>query len=168
MQVDANKAIIYQVRQDKTFPKGFMALLLASPLHFRSARFVDVRSHAGHSSGFQNHPLSSHRPEVKLWRHQAFPAALAVGLGRTGRRAYEPFGGIYAREYALRRGSPLKPEQSWIFFPALAFALTIAWQVFHNWTRSLIALTLGRHFFSSRRGHHLDPLSEVDFWELTS
>ncbi|CAK9007079.1 unnamed protein product [Durusdinium trenchii] len=119
-----------------------MALLLASPLHFRSARFVDVRSHAGHSSGFQNHPLSSHRPEVKLWRHQAFPAALAVGLGRTGRRAYEPFGGIYAREYALRRGSPLKPEQSWIFFPALAFALTIAWQVFHNWTRSLIALLI--------------------------
>eukprot|EP00434_Breviolum_minutum_P011280 symbB.v1.2.009951.t1/scaffold559.1/size321893/6 len=61
---------------------------------------------------------------------------------RRPRAAYEPFGGVYAREYALRRGAPLKPEQSWIFFPALALALTLTWQVFHNWTHALIALLI--------------------------
>ncbi|OLQ08275.1 hypothetical protein AK812_SmicGene8198 [Symbiodinium microadriaticum] len=61
--------------------------------------------------------------------------------GAIVRRSYEPFGGIYARDYALRRYSP-RPEQSWLSFPLMALALSAAWQVFHNWTQSLIALSI--------------------------
>ncbi|CAE7505054.1 CPK1 [Symbiodinium natans] len=61
--------------------------------------------------------------------------------GALSRRSYEPFGGIYAREYTLRRYNP-RPEQSWLSFPLLALALSAAWQVFHNWTQSLISLSI--------------------------
>lgn len=80
--------------------------------------------------------------EAKVAAQAAVAAFVSsCARGAIARRSYEPFGGIYARDYALRRYTP-RPEQSWLSFPLMALALSAAWQVFHNWTQSLIALSI--------------------------
>jgi len=78
-------------------------------------------------------------------------ASLAAGLtcgrirrqrGSVRRRSFEPFGGVYARDWALRpRGSPPGPEV-WLWLPGFAVLLAVAWQVAGSWTDALVALNV--------------------------
>lgn len=77
------------------------------------------------------------------WRRPSSVASAAMrGPPRVLRRSYEPFGGVYARDYALkpRRRQPGLWGVLWA--PALAAALFASWQVFHSLTDALIALNI--------------------------
>lgn len=58
------------------------------------------------------------------------------------RWSFEPFGGVYARDWALKpRGSRPGPE-AWIWLPGFAVVLAVAWQVAGSWTNALVALSV--------------------------
>eukprot|EP00929_Paragymnodinium_shiwhaense_P076712 TRINITY_DN39486_c0_g1_i1.p1 TRINITY_DN39486_c0_g1~~TRINITY_DN39486_c0_g1_i1.p1 ORF type:complete len:298 (-),score=30.32 TRINITY_DN39486_c0_g1_i1:48-941(-) len=59
-----------------------------------------------------------------------------------GRRSYEPFGGIYARDWAMnkRPARPLRGAAYWLWIPAGVAVLSVAWATARSWTRALICL----------------------------
>lgn len=58
------------------------------------------------------------------------------------RPSFEPFGGVYAREWAMKptRRRPALPPWGWAL--ALAATLSVAWASCGNWTEGLVALSL--------------------------
>mmetsp|Transcript_66112 Transcript_66112/g.123333 ORF Transcript_66112/g.123333 Transcript_66112/m.123333 type:complete len:315 (-) Transcript_66112:55-999(-) len=78
----------------------------------------------------------------------AATAALVATLGlrrwrtRSGLQAYEPFGGVYARDYALERPRRFPPVQSWQVALGGGAALAAAWYAAGSWTSALIGLNL--------------------------
>jgi len=62
------------------------------------------------------------------------------GLISVSRRSFEPFGGVYPREWAQRQRPRRRGGKYWLWVPLFAFALAASWQVMRNWTDALIGL----------------------------
>lgn len=59
------------------------------------------------------------------------------------RHSFEPFGGpVYRRDYSVKPKAHQPRQENYLWYPGLALALSIAWQVTNNWTSALIGLNL--------------------------
>jgi len=64
---------------------------------------------------------------------------------RTGavmRRSWEPFGGVYARDWALRSRDSRPGPAAYIWVPAFIGALTVAWKLAGSWTQALLIMNV--------------------------
>jgi len=64
------------------------------------------------------------------------------GLYKVQRLSFEPFGGVYARDWALQKSQRRVGREYWLWIPAFLVALSITWQFSLSWTKGLIALNV--------------------------
>jgi len=99
--------------------------------------------------------MQSNRPDLAPL---LVPSAIALaGIARNGRRfakgwqrtagtvmrrSWEPFGGVYARDWALRSKKSRPGPAAYIWLPVFVGVLTIAWKVAGTWTQALLALNI--------------------------
>jgi len=121
------------------------ALRTVGPHHFRLPTTPGKRASEMQSNKFRSAPSLVARA-IALAGTALAGRRFAKGCQRTNgavmRRSWEPFGGVYARDWALRPKSSRPGPAAYLWVPAFVGVLTVAWKVAGTWTQALLALNV--------------------------
>lgn len=63
-------------------------------------------------------------------------------MGLVTRPSFEPFGGVYARDWALTKPRRRRGPEYWLWIPGFCVVLAMAWSVTGAWTEALVGLCI--------------------------